>query len=44
MLEVKEGTVFNLETLEKISRIQMEVDLIPGIDTWDISLAFPVRQ
>ena len=42
MLEVKEGTVFNIDTLEKISRIQMAVDLIPGVDHFGISsLASP---
>lgn len=42
MLEVKEGTVFNIDTLEKISRIQMDVDLIPGVDHFGISsLASP---
>ena len=42
MLEVKEGTVFNTDTLEKLNRIQMEVDLIPGVDHFGISsLASP---
>ncbi len=42
MLEVKEGDVFNKETLNKISRIQDAVDLIPGVDHFAIySLASP---
>lgn len=42
MVEVKDGDVFNTETLEKISRIQMAVDLIPGVDHFGIaSLASP---
>jgi predicted RND superfamily exporter protein len=40
MLEVKEGgkykDVFNLETLNKIQRIQDAVDLIPGVDHYAI--------
>ncbi|MCX8021736.1 MAG: MMPL family transporter [Syntrophorhabdaceae bacterium] len=42
MLEVKEGDIFNTVTLEKISRIQDAVDLIPGVDHFAIySLASP---
>lgn len=42
MLEVKKGDVFNLETLNKIQRIQYDVDLIPGVDHFGIySLASP---
>lgn len=42
MLEVKDGTVFNTDTLEKLNRIQMAVDLIPGVDHFGISsLASP---
>ena len=42
MLEVKDGNVFNLETLNKIQRIQYDVDLIPGVDHFGIySLASP---
>ncbi len=42
MLEVKDGDVFNTKTLEKISRIQAAVDLIPGVDHFGIaSLASP---
>lgn len=46
MLQVKEGgkykDVFNLETLNKIYRIQYDVDLIPGVDHFGIfSLASP---
>ncbi len=42
MLEVQEGDVFNVETLEKISRLQLAVDLIPGVDHFGISsLASP---
>ena len=37
MLEVKNGDVFNKETLEKMSRIQSEVDLIPGVDHFGIA-------
>ncbi len=37
MVEVKNGDVFNTETLEKIARIQEEVDLIPGVDHFGIS-------
>ena len=37
MLEVKDGDVFNRETLEKISRIQSAVDLIPGVDHFGIA-------
>ena len=31
MLEVKEGDVFNFETLKKMEGIQYDVDLIPGV-------------
>ena len=46
MLEVKEGgkykDVFNLETLNKMYRIQYDVDLIPGVDHFGIfSIASP---
>ncbi len=42
VLEVKEGNVFNLETLQKIYDIQYDVDLIPGVDHFAIfSLASP---
>lgn len=42
VLEVKDGDVFNKQTLEKISRIQNDVDLIPGVDHFGIfSLASP---
>ncbi|MFC1494312.1 RND family transporter [Thermodesulfobacteriota bacterium] len=45
MLEVKEGTVFNTDTLEKISRIHLAVDLIPGVDHFGISsLASPKEK
>lgn len=37
MLEVQNGDVFNPETLEKISRIQSAVDLIPGVDHFGIA-------
>jgi len=37
MLEVKDGDVFNTETLKKISRIQSAVDLIPGVDHFGIA-------
>lgn len=36
VLEVKEGDVFNTETLTKIARIQEAVDLIPGVDHFGI--------
>ena len=36
VLEVKEGDVFNTETLTKLSRIQEAVDLIPGVDHFGI--------
>jgi predicted RND superfamily exporter protein len=47
MLEVKEGgkykDVFNVETLNKIYRIQYDVDLMPGVDHFGIfSIASPV--
>lgn len=32
MLEVKNGDVFNAETLQKMQQIQDDVDLIPGVD------------
>jgi len=42
MLEVEDGNVFNVDTLGKISRIQYDVDLIPGVDHFAIfSLASP---
>jgi uncharacterized protein len=46
MLEVKEGgkykDVFNLETLNKMHRMQYDVDLIPGVDHFAIlSIASP---
>ncbi|MBI5585242.1 MAG: MMPL family transporter, partial [Deltaproteobacteria bacterium] len=42
VLEVKQGDVFNTNTLTKISRIQEAVDLIPGVDHFGIfSLASP---
>ena len=42
VLEVEDGDVFNKQTLEKISRIQNDVDLIPGVDHFGIfSLASP---
>ncbi len=42
MLEVKNGDVFNYETLKKIQRIQYDVDLIPGVDHFAIySIASP---
>jgi predicted RND superfamily exporter protein len=37
MVEVKDGNVFNTETLGKISRIQDAVDLIPGVDHFGIA-------
>jgi predicted RND superfamily exporter protein len=37
MLEVKSGDVFNTATLEKITRIQSAVDLIPGVDHFGIA-------
>jgi predicted RND superfamily exporter protein len=37
MVEVKDGDVFNTETLEKMSRIQEAVDMIPGVDHFGIS-------
>ncbi len=36
VLEVKEGNVFNTETLAKMSRINDAVDLIPGVDHFGI--------
>ncbi|MBI5584917.1 MAG: transporter, partial [Deltaproteobacteria bacterium] len=36
VLEVKQGDVFNTNTLTKISRIQEAVDLIPGVDHFGI--------
>jgi predicted RND superfamily exporter protein len=36
MLEVKNGDVFNFETLKKMERIQLAVDLIPGVDHFGI--------
>jgi len=45
VLEVKDGNVFNKETLEKISRIQEAVNLIPGVNPFQIfSLASPRVQ
>jgi predicted RND superfamily exporter protein len=42
MLEVRNGDVFNLETLNKMYRIQYDVDLIPGVDHFGIySIASP---
>ncbi len=42
VLEVKEGDVFNRETLDKIYRIHYDVDLIPGVSHFQIfSLASP---
>ena len=42
MLEVNKGDVFTAETLTKISRIQDQVDLIPGVDHFGIfSIASP---
>ena len=42
MLEVKNGDVFNKETLAKIIRIEDAVDLIPGVDHYNItSIASP---
>jgi uncharacterized protein len=42
MLKVKNGDVFNKETLEKMQRIQYAVDLIPGVDHFAIySIASP---
>ena len=42
MLEVKNGDVFNTETLAKMRRIQYAVDLIPGVDHFGIfSIASP---
>lgn len=37
MLEVQNGDVFNVQTLEKISRIQAAVDMIPGVDHFGIT-------
>lgn len=37
MLEVKDGDIFNTDTLEKMVRIQSAVDLIPGVDHFGIS-------
>ena len=47
MLEIKEGgkykDVFNVETLNKMNRIQYDVDLIPGVDHFGIfSIASPL--
>ena len=36
MLEVKDGDVFNVETLTKMTRITDAVDLIPGVDHFGI--------
>ena len=36
VLEVKKGTVFNNETLEKMAQITAAVDLIPGVDHFGI--------
>ena len=42
MLEVKNGDIFNLETLNKMQRIQYDVDLITGVDHFAIySIASP---
>ena len=42
MLEVKEGDIWNKETLDKIVRIQEAVELIPGVNPYRIfSLASP---
>lgn len=42
VLEVKNGDVFNQETLNKIQRIQYDVDLIPGVDHFSVlSIASP---
>jgi hypothetical protein len=42
VLEVKDGDIFNQKTLEKIVRIQESVELIPGINPYQIfSLASP---
>ncbi|MGH7823396.1 MAG: efflux RND transporter permease subunit, partial [Candidatus Binatia bacterium] len=32
MIEVKEGTIFNLDTLKKIFEITKEVDILPGVN------------
>ena len=43
MLEIKNGDVFNKETLSKMERIQYDVDLIPGVDHFGIySVASPM--
>jgi len=44
VVEVKQGDVFNVETLEKISRIQLNVDLIPGVDHFGISSLASLRE
>jgi uncharacterized protein len=36
MLEVKNGGVFNRETLEKIQRIHYDVDVIPGVNHYSV--------
>jgi predicted RND superfamily exporter protein len=36
VLEVKNGDVFNIDTLSKMDRIQLAVDLIPGVDHFGI--------
>ncbi len=42
VLKVKKGTVFNTDTLSKMSRITENVDLIPGVDHFGIySIASP---
>jgi uncharacterized protein len=42
MLEVKNGDVFTLDTLRKIQQIQLDVDLIPGVEHFSVkSIAGP---
>ena len=42
MLEVKDGDVFNTETLMKMSKIQDAVDVIPGVVHFSVnSIASP---
>jgi uncharacterized protein len=43
MVEVKDGDVFNIKTLEKMARIQDAVSVIPGVDHFAVySIASPM--
>ena len=43
VLEVKEGNIYNKETLEKITRIQRAVEIIPGVNPFQIFSLASIR-